>query len=379
MIESANQILADVTLQDRVLVEADLGGQITGFRAVVVKVAPDEIWLGLPAQDRRLEAMGEGKRLRLTVTREGGALVAQTRFLRHLSQCRIFAVEKPSRIERVQRRAHRRVALQLEARLRMLNPGTGMVEGKGFSGRTVDVSTGGVLVETDMPLNLGDEVDLTLMLAATDRVSTTGKVTGIRDLAGGAAASSSQGTPGVAIGLKFLRMTTVDEDRILRRLLLAEHRREAGPAPLSFPVKDSDLEEGPEPESKVLPPGTPLPVARTFAVPVPAAPPAAPPADPKAPAEAAAPPPARPPVPTPASAKPKLPVVPAADEPLIAVGLRLCEEGDVYAVRCWFDSLPPPDRIGVLSRLQENLSGSPVPGVPEGGGARPLASALGLI
>jgi hypothetical protein len=75
MIDRSYEGLDDLAIHDRVLVEVDLAGRITGFRAVIVKVGPDELWLGLASPDRRLEGIGHGKQIRLTVARQGGAVV----------------------------------------------------------------------------------------------------------------------------------------------------------------------------------------------------------------------------------------------------------------------------------------------------------------
>ena len=44
----------DLVVQDRVLVETNLGGQPIGFRTVVAKIGFSELWLGLHAPDSRL-------------------------------------------------------------------------------------------------------------------------------------------------------------------------------------------------------------------------------------------------------------------------------------------------------------------------------------
>jgi hypothetical protein len=70
---------------------------------------------------------------------------------------------------------------------------------------------------------------------------------------------------------------------------------------------------------------------------------------------------------------------PDAEQPLIAVGLRLCEAGQAVQVRVWFDSLMPGSRIELLSQLQANMAGGSVPGAAESASVRPLAVALGLL
>ena len=44
-------------VHDQVLVEAEVDGRVAGFRAVVVHVMPNVLWLGLVRPDSHLEAL----------------------------------------------------------------------------------------------------------------------------------------------------------------------------------------------------------------------------------------------------------------------------------------------------------------------------------
>ena len=332
----------ELAIQDRVLAETEILGRATLFRTMIVKICADELWLGMASPDHRLEGVCADQAIRLTVARPSGALVGRSGFLRPLggSKSRIFAVVRPAALERVQRRAHVRYHVEVPVHFRNVDPATREPRGKAGAATTINISPGGLLFRTEVPLTIGQELDLTMPLSGSDRVTMNGVVT--RPTADEAAASPA-GPPGtIDVAIKFSRITAVDQDRILRFILMTEHRR-----------REMAMQAPAEPEAEPI--AAPLPLPRPVAA---------------APAPAAA------------AAQPAAPVaLPPIDPnaPLIAVGLDLCEGSDAKGVRQWFDSLMPFDRIELLSLLQTNMAGGAVPGAAEAASVRPLAVALGLL
>jgi hypothetical protein len=435
-----------VAVQDRVLVETEVAGKAVAFRAVIVKTGSTELWLGLTNPDRCLESLAQGQQLQLTVARPGCALIGQSAFIRHLgeSRSRVFAVVQAPTLERVQRRAHARLQVEMGVRLRRLDAATGEVRGKAALGVTVDASPGGVLFATDSELEVGDLVDVQLTISGDDRISTAARVTRIQIVGSTPAANAAAGgtgpggtgpggTVGAAgngallcqVGLKFTRITAVDQERILRHCLMVEHRRQMAERQ---PVADVPAAEPGIPTTRganlgpaatgpgAFGPATDGARATAFGPATDGAPagPQPAPAGPRMPAVAApvkaatAPNAAavaaavalalsaraaqenpRPPVPLKTAAPAPKPAASPAfrarlaefppDAPPIEIGLSLCESSSVAEIRGWFDGLPPFDRIGLLSQLQANMSGEAVPGANEAGQVRPLAHALGLI
>lgn len=82
----------EIALLDRVLVEADIDGRPVSFGAVVVRICPTELWLGLALPDGRLDAMQADQAVRVTVFRGGTAVVSESRFCRPLdgNRARVF-------------------------------------------------------------------------------------------------------------------------------------------------------------------------------------------------------------------------------------------------------------------------------------------------
>ena len=413
------EVGADLALQDHVLVETEIGGRTVGFRVVVVKVSPTELWLGLATPDHRLLSLDPGQKVRLTVGRPGYALIGESEFVRHLgeSHSRVFAVVQSPRLERTQRRSQARIDVQMEVRLRRIDPATGEARGKGASGMTVNASPGGLLLETDMDVAVGDDLEITIRLSGDDRISASGRVTRLRELGDPA----QDGRPMLSVAVKFTRMTAVDQRSIMRHCFLLEHRRQiaGNPGPGAGLIAGSSM----SPASTTA--GAPMPAAAQ--TPATAGPPDPAPRGTTSPAPAGGGAPAsgsaanaaalaaavamamkvmaaRPNGTTSGAASGAATAASAApaagsslgapavkpdpvktllaemrpDAPLVEVGLSLCQVGNPKDVCRWFDALMPFDRISLLSQLQANVHGEAVPGAVAGG-AQPLAHALGLL
>ena len=425
---------ADLALQDHVLVETEIGGRAVSFRAVIVKTSTNELWLGLTSPDRRLEGIDVGRQLQLTVARPGYALVGQSAFVRHLgeSRSRIFAVIQTPKVERVQRRAHARIDVEMELRLRKLDPATGLVRGRGACGTTINASSGGLLFLTDMQLAVGEQVEIALSISGNDRISAAGRVSRVREPEAARAANCDEPVK-YLVGIKFIRITAVDQQRIVRHCVFLEHRRQmaarqaggtmnphavaapqpAAPQPAAAPpagiVPASSTQvraSAPGPAARPVaalaaPSAAAVAAAVAMALgaqaaqinsiiartPVPGAGPSRPPGPPNPEPATHSQQPGTSPAPGPAApvARAILTAVQARlaemrpDAPLIEVGLALCDVAGDQEIRSWFDGLMPFDRIGLLSQIQANMHGEAVPGAAESGQVRPLAHALGLL
>jgi c-di-GMP-binding flagellar brake protein YcgR len=218
----------ELAIQYRVLVEADINGRSASFRTVIVKICSDEIWLGMSSPDRRLEGMHEDQTIRLTVARSNAALLGRSGFLRPIggSKSRVFAVVRPGVLERVQRRSHVRYQIDLPLYFRHLDPVSLEPRGKAAGAVTVNAGPGGLLFASGQQLSLGDELDLTLPLSGGDRISMIGAVMRVREAVDGAASPTGQ-TGQTEAAVKLTRITAVDQDRIVRFILMTEHRRRA--------------------------------------------------------------------------------------------------------------------------------------------------------
>ncbi len=217
----------ELAIQDRVLVETEIYGRPVALRTVIVRICPTELWLGLASPDRRLEALRPDQTVRLTVARDGAALLGQSAFLRPLggSRSRVFAVLPPAALKRAQRRGYVRYPIDLPICFRRIDPATWEPRGKAATTVTRNLSPGGLLFVSDAPINVGDDLDLTLPLAGVERVSMNGVVKRLGRASNGGASGPSGGPCQTEVAVKFTRITSLDQDRIIRFILLTEHRR----------------------------------------------------------------------------------------------------------------------------------------------------------
>jgi c-di-GMP-binding flagellar brake protein YcgR len=217
----------ELAIQDRVLVETEIYGRSVPFRAVVVRLCPTELWLGIASPDRRLETLRPNQSIRITVARPGAALLGRSEFLRPLggSKSRIFAVDRPEVLKLVQRRSYVRYAIGLPVRFCHVDPATWEPRGKIATTMTRNLSPGGVLFVANAPVSVGDDLDLTLPLSGGDRVSMNGVVRRLGRATDDLAIGSDDRVNQTEVAVKFTRITAFDQDRIVRLILLAEHRR----------------------------------------------------------------------------------------------------------------------------------------------------------
>jgi c-di-GMP-binding flagellar brake protein YcgR len=216
----------DLSIQDHVQADAVIAGRPVAFRAVLVKVCERELWLGLTSPDRRLEQLRLGRPMRLSVARQGTALVGSSEFLRAMggSRSRVFAVRRPEALESVQRRSAARIEVGLPVRFRQIDPGTWQPRGRSSTGTTVNLSSGGLLLRTDATLAVGQDLDLMLPLSGGDRISTTDRV--VRVGPASTPAEAESGRPAnIEVAVRFTRITAIDKEWIVRFMLLTEHRR----------------------------------------------------------------------------------------------------------------------------------------------------------
>jgi c-di-GMP-binding flagellar brake protein YcgR len=229
-----------LALLDRVLLETDIDGLPVSLRPVVVRICPTELWLGLASPDGRLEEMRPDQAVQLTVTHGGAAVMSESRFIRPLdgNNMRVFSVEWPGVPSPIQRRAHVRYQFDWPIHFRRLDPATREARGKPAAGTTINVSAGGLLFESDAHFDLDEELELTLPLSGGAEVRVLGVVVRLQEV--DEERSSRDGdSHGTEAAVKFTRITAVDQERIVRFILLTEHRRrEAGTRALQVPAAE---------------------------------------------------------------------------------------------------------------------------------------------
>ena len=221
--ERSNEEL-EIAIRDRVVFEGDVRGRLVSLPSLVVRVAEEELWLGLPEPEPSLLLFRVEQPVRLMLNEDGGTRLGRSVFLRTLAgdPPRIVAVSRPAAFELLQRRQHSRYELDAPIRFRQLDPLTKEPRGRSATASTVNVSLGGILMRTPVPVSVGDEVDVTLPLGGGNHISAGNRVVRVRVLP----TANIPGQPLVMeVGTRFTRITSADQDLLLRMALAADRRR----------------------------------------------------------------------------------------------------------------------------------------------------------
>jgi c-di-GMP-binding flagellar brake protein YcgR len=247
----------DLAIHDNVTVETDLDGMSVALGAFVTNVLAEELWLATRLPDERIGRLLRGQSIHLTFDRDG-PVILDSAFLRRLGDAgrfdmqrsRVFAVQRPAGLESSQRRAHVRVDLERDVRIRSLAAAGGERLG---AGRTINIGAGGLLFSTSMPLLFGEELLLAIALGAKNIVIAGGSVVRIDD--GDASPSEgseepasdgpSRGGPPPArtskIAVRFDKISEADQERITCYILQVHRQRRSLPlAPIPPIAFDPD-------------------------------------------------------------------------------------------------------------------------------------------
>jgi c-di-GMP-binding flagellar brake protein YcgR len=256
----------DLSIHDQLVVETEIGGASIALPAFITNILAEELWLATRLPEPRLAELVDGQAIHLTFG-NGGALIVESSFLRRLGgggsklgmeKSRVFAVQRPQGVQTVQRRAHVRVDLERNVRIRAL--GSLGTEKMG-TGRTINIGAGGVQFRTEMPMLFGEQLRLALVLTSRDIVVVGGTIVRIEDgddpATGGSPddAPQSEHAAHSKVAVRFDRIGEADQERITCHILSAHRQRSNAPAateglPVQIPAP------GPSPE-----PAAPEPVA----------------------------------------------------------------------------------------------------------------------
>ena len=153
-----NEFSNEPAIQDRVTLQTHDGPRTLIHSGTVANLTAEEVWvaLGSPAA----EQLAEGTSVRVILNRlETGSLVADTSVKRMVGNSgRMAALCRPELWISHSRRANSRVALAIPAYLRPDGDHTVA------SARTTNISLGGFHCITDLPIAVGNELTVSLML-----------------------------------------------------------------------------------------------------------------------------------------------------------------------------------------------------------------------
>ena len=164
------QVRTDPTslrLGDTVLIETTFDQVPLVFRGKLSNLLPKVVWVNVPRPGCPcvVSELAEGHPVRLSAARNGSALVGETTFRNCLGVSRrLLALDRPTDLRLVDRRAQLRVALRLSVGIRLARDSAAGEGGRFAIGTSLDISLSGMRLETTANMAVGDHVFVTLAL-----------------------------------------------------------------------------------------------------------------------------------------------------------------------------------------------------------------------
>lgn len=150
-------------INDRVALETFDDGRRVVHRATVANLTREEIWVAVGEAAAGLLVVGRSVRVILNRP-EGGSRTAETAVRRSVGGSgRLLALRRPETWATHSRRAHGRVRLAIPAYLQPDDAGTVV------AARTTNISVGGFNCVADLPVSVGHQMTVALMLTPTSK------------------------------------------------------------------------------------------------------------------------------------------------------------------------------------------------------------------
>lgn len=215
-----NEFSNEPAIQDRVTLETHDGPRNLIHKGTIANLTAEEVWVavGKPAA----EYLAEGTSVRVILIRpDAGSLVAETSVKRMVGNSgRMAALWRPELWLSHSRRANGRATLALPAYLRP--EGDEAVA----SARTTNISVGGFHCLTNLPIAVGDQLAVSLMLTPTSPLDCKAQVVRISEDTDDATDRQ------MLAAFRFIDLSLADEARVAEALaaLTDEIDRSAQPA-----------------------------------------------------------------------------------------------------------------------------------------------------
>jgi hypothetical protein len=161
-------------IKDRVTLETQIGPQVHVNKGTIANLTSDEVWIAL---GRPLEYLTSGTPVRLILHRpDEQSLAADTTVRRLIGGAgRIAGLWRPEKWASHSRRANSRAVLAIPAYIRP------DFEGTAVPARTTNISVGGFHCITSLPISVGTQMDVTLLLTPTDPFECRAQVVRLSD------------------------------------------------------------------------------------------------------------------------------------------------------------------------------------------------------
>lgn len=209
-------------IKDRVTLETTTGPQTHVFRGSIANLTSDEVWvaLGRSAGDQ----LGIGAPIRIILVRPDEQSLAGETTVRRLigAAGRIAGLWRPQSWEFHSRRSNSRVALAIPA---YLHPD---YEGTVVPARTTNISVGGFHCVTDLPVAVGNQMEVSLMLTPTDPFQCRAQVVRLTE-----DADDPTGRH-VVVAFRFVDLDAAGEGRIAEALIALNDETDPSAVPAAW-------------------------------------------------------------------------------------------------------------------------------------------------
>ena len=209
-------------IRDRVTLEIGDGPRTVVDRATIANVTTEEIWVvvGKSAGDR----LGAGSAVRIVVVRpHDGSLAAETSVRRQIGRSgRLVALRRPDNWASHSRRANGRARLAIPVYLRH------DAEDSVVSARTTNLSVGGFHCVTDLPVSVGRQLNVSLMLTPTSSFDCRAQVVRLGD--------DPEDPSGrqLLVAFRFVDLTAAEEALVAEALAALDDETDATAVPASW-------------------------------------------------------------------------------------------------------------------------------------------------
>jgi hypothetical protein len=201
-----NELSNEPAIKDRVKLETQDGPRTVVHNATIANLTTEEVWvaLGQPAT----ELLSEGTPVRIILIRpEEDSLAAETSVNRMVGNSgRMAALRRPEMWISHSRRANDRVALAIPAYLRPDADGTVA------AARTTNISVGGFHCVTDLPIAVGHQMTVSIMLSPTEPFECRAQVVRLSD------DPDDSSHRQLVVAFRFVDLTAADEARVAEAL-----------------------------------------------------------------------------------------------------------------------------------------------------------------